>query len=230
MSMFRRVSNERLSDRVVRQLVQMIHAGELPVGSKLPTETVMAQQLGVSRGILREALNILQSRGYITRLPREGTLVCQVSDSDIGNSITTQVKSAEYIDLLEFREAMECKVVQKVIELATDEEIETLFELIEPAAEEAAVSKSIDYYFHYRMAKYSRNKLFVVFLDMYYDTINEIAARSYQDKQRQVEVKKEHYAIADAIRRRDAGAAIQAVQTHLRRVRHQVGDEAEGTL
>lgn len=226
MTTFRRISNERLSDRVVRQLMQMMHAGELPVGSKLPTETLMAQQLGVSRGILREALNILQARGYITRLPREGTIVCQVSDSDIGNSITTQVKSAAYSDLLEFREAMECKVVQKVIERATDAEIDTLYDLIEQTSGEASTPSSIDYYFHYRLAKYSGNTLFVVFLDMYYDTINEIARMSYQDRARQAEAKREHLQIVDALRRRDAGAAIAAVQTHLRQVRSKVDGEA----
>lgn len=225
MTMFRRISNERLSDRVVRQLVQMIHAGELPIGYKLPTETVMAQELGVSRGVLREALNILQARGYITRLPQEGTIVCQVSDSDIGNSITTQVRAAGYNDLLEFREAMECKVVQKVVQLATDEEIDSLFDLIEKMDESPSAPSSIDYYFHYRLAKYSRNALFVVFLDMYYDTIHEIARKSYQDKNRQIEAKKEHLQIANALRRRDEKAVVAAMQAHLRKVRSQVDDE-----
>lgn len=225
MTMFQRIPNERLSDRVFRQLVEMIHAGELPIGSKLPTETVMAQQLGVSRGILREALNILQAKGYITRLPREGTLVCQLSDSDIGGSITNQVKNAKYDDLLEFREAMERKAVQKVVELATDAEIDELYELVEKTGDTPSAYSSRDYYFHYRLAQYSRNALFVVFLDMFFDTINEIARTSYQDKDRQHEVKLEHLRILDAIRRRDKQAATEAIEHHLQRVRKQVDSD-----
>lgn len=227
MTMFQRVQNDRLSDRIVTQLIQMIHAGELPVGSKLPPETQLALEFGVSRGILREALNILRAKGYITRSPRGGTLISQASDSNIGNSITTQVKTAAYRDLLEFREAMECKVVQKVVELATDAEIAQLFDLVEQAdVSPPAAPGSIDYYFHYRLAQLSRNSLFVVFLDMYYDTINEITRKSYEEPKRQSQAKREHLRIATAIQNRNARAAVAAMRAHLSHVRSQVASRA----
>ena len=48
---FRRIRNDRLSDKAVQQLLQRIRAGELPVGTRLPNEADLADQLGVSRGI-----------------------------------------------------------------------------------------------------------------------------------------------------------------------------------
>ncbi len=225
MSMFQPVSNDRLSDRVVRRLMQMIHAGELPVGARLPNEGQLAEQLGVSRGILREALNLLQARGYITRAPKGGTLISQSSDSDIGSSITVQVRSAAYGDLLDLREALECKVVHKAVELATDEEITALIAFL-TQNDASELPRSIDYYFHYRLAQMSRNGLFVVFLDMYFDTIHEIALRNYQDKTRSAQTQREHLRIARALQARNARAAVAAVKAHLTAVRSHIDRNA----
>ena len=49
--------------------------GELTVGTRLPPEAQLAEQLGVSRGILREALTILEARGHLSRTPKGGTVI-----------------------------------------------------------------------------------------------------------------------------------------------------------
>ena len=49
----------RLSDLAQEEILFRIRSGELPVGTRLPSEPELAQQMGISRGILREALNAL---------------------------------------------------------------------------------------------------------------------------------------------------------------------------
>ena len=67
---FRPIRSDRLSDKVAEQLLEKIHSGELAPGSRLPSETELADQFEISRGVIREALTILQAQGYIRRRPK----------------------------------------------------------------------------------------------------------------------------------------------------------------
>ncbi|MCF3932744.1 GntR family transcriptional regulator [Acuticoccus sp. M5D2P5] len=65
----------RLHQSVANQLIQDIGSGTYPVGSRLPPESELATQLGVSRFTLRESLRYLQSLGLVTRRQGHGTVV-----------------------------------------------------------------------------------------------------------------------------------------------------------
>jgi DNA-binding FadR family transcriptional regulator len=213
---FRRIRNDRLSDKAVQQLVQRIRAGELPVGTRLPSESDLAAQLGVSRGILREALTILQMQGYISRAPRSGTIVQSNSGNETGNSFMTLMRSCEHKSLIEFREAVECRAVRSVIRTASQKDISSLFNLLDPPL--STTERRPDYYFHYRLAEISANPLFCAFIDLYYDTIREKAIfLTNNPKALQIMVQ-EHVKIAEAIRDRDAKAAVAAMRSHLHHV------------
>lgn len=204
----------RLSDKVEQKLLRRIHSGDLPVGAKLPSEPELAVQMGISRGILREALSSLQSKGYISRTQRSGSYIAQTMDDNIGQTITANVRTADIKDLIEFREAIESKTVQLAIDRATDEEIASLHKLIENTDEQ--MTDNIDYYFHYRIAELSGNPLFVVFLDMYYDSIHRYAEGSYKDAARRRVMQREHMRILNAIEKHDKRAAVAAIKGHLR--------------
>ncbi|MEK1905641.1 MAG: GntR family transcriptional regulator, partial [Pseudomonas sp.] len=60
------VRQRRLSDDIVSQLESMILEGTLKAGERLPAERALAEQFGVSRPSLREALRILEAEGLIT--------------------------------------------------------------------------------------------------------------------------------------------------------------------
>ena len=202
----------RLSDKAEQALLQQIHSGELPVGAKLPSEPILAKEMGLSRGILREALNSLQAKGYISRTPRGGSYVTRTADNHIGDSITAKVRSAELRDLIEFREALEVKIVQYAIKRATQEEIDSLRALVEQPGEQYG---SKDYYFQYRLAELAKNTLFVMFLDMYYDIIRRYALHSYHNEHKSSAMNMEHMRIVETIQKRDKRAAVNAVKGHL---------------
>lgn len=227
MEAFRPIRNDRLSDKAAEQIIQLIRVGELPVGTRLPNEADLAQRLGVSRGILREALTVLQAQGYISRAPREGTIVLRINGQEMGAQLSSKLRAAQYRELLEFREVMECRAVQNAIRLATDEDLDHLQALIDGAAE-SLLPESPDYYFHYQLAQLSGNSLFAVFINMYYDMIHEMAMVSYRDKKRMRGQQQEHQRIVDAIRARNERKAVAAVRTHLRHVQRAIetNDEA----
>ena len=207
-----RIRDERLSEKVIQQLLQLIRSGEIAVGGKLPPESALALQLGVSRGILREALTVMETRGFLKRTPREGTTVIRNQEGNLTENLSNQLKKATIFNLLDFREGVECKVVEKVIDKASDEDIEALADLIEKQGLELS---SRDYYFHYRLAVLSGNPLFISFIDTYYDLIKEIRDLSLQVQDRSQSVQKEHLRIVNALRKRDKAAARRATRGHL---------------
>lgn len=205
--------HERLSEKAEQELLRRIHSGELPVGARLPSEPELAEQMGISRGILREALTSLKAKGYISRTPRGGSFIRQAEEDKIGQSISTQVRMADMQDLMEFREAMETKAVQYAIERASDEDIASLRTLLTEPDEKK--QETVDYYFHYRLAELSGNPLFAVFVDMYYDAIRRFAQGSYRDAARKRVMLREHMRILEALEKRDKRAAVAAVKGHL---------------
>jgi len=219
------IQNERLSDKVVTQILSMMRDGELRAGDKLPNETLFAEQLGVSRGILREALTQLQSQGYIRRKPKDGTYIQdEVQHLLINGSMNDLMRKAAYADLLDFRELLELRMAERVIDRATDEEIEELYDMLEVAATDDDQQRSMDKYFHYRLAVASRNIFFINFIDSYYDLISEFANRSQRDQGRRDQILQEHTAIAHAITRRDKEAAAEAVRHHMRMVNMKISN------
>ena len=65
---------KRLSFRVREELAARIASGRVAPGAKLPPEPDLAEELGVSRATLREALRSLEEDGFVTRTPRCGDL------------------------------------------------------------------------------------------------------------------------------------------------------------
>ena len=212
------VRNDRLSDKIVNQLINMMKDGSLKAGDKLPNEALLSEQFGVSRGILREALTQLQSQGYIRRKPKDGTYIQDnIQGMLMNESLNDLMKKSTYSDLLDFRESLEQKMVERVIERASDEEIEELFDGL-GVADNEELQHNMDHYFHYKLAQASRNIFFMNFIDSYYDLISEIANKSNRDQVRRNQIAEEHLAIAKAIANRDKQAAKQAVVHHMRMV------------
>ena len=219
---FQPIRDQRLSDRVAQRLTKALRGGELPVGTRLPPEGQLAEQFGVSRGILREALTILESRGYISRTPKGGTIVQSTVGDDLARSLSGQLRQATYRDLLEFREAMECRAVCNIIRRASDAQLEELAALLDDATDGDEAATRIDRYFHYRLAELSGNRLFSTFIDTYYEMIREIKAVSLRSDERRAAVEREHRAIVEALRLRDEALAQAAVRAHTEAVQRLV--------
>lgn len=217
---FSTISNERLSDKIISQIMDNIKSGELKPGTRLPSEPELAFNLGVSRGILREALNILRTEGIICRKPKEGTFIAPNVMEIISGSWEVSIKEATYLDLIEVRECFEPKVVEKVIELASDEEIENLMNLLENGVDsDSDESHSLDFYFHYRLAELSRNVVFVNFIDTYFDIIDEVKVLTSKKEKRLSQISDEHKKIVEAIQERDIQKAKAQMRYHLQKVK-----------
>ncbi|WP_432665577.1 FadR/GntR family transcriptional regulator [Wukongibacter baidiensis] len=218
---FQKVQSERLSDKVVNQILSLIERGELKPGDKFPSETEFAKQLGVSRGILREALTILQSKGYISRKPKDGTYIREFFEKkDFHESILETFQKASYLDLLEVRETLESRIVELAIERCTDEELEEIEKCLVMDVEDFNVVADQD--FHQRIATLTKNTILTNFMYIYYDMIHDLANKTLKREKRREQLIKEHRDILNALKERDAEKAKSAMKFHLSKVKESV--------
>ncbi|MCR5162341.1 MAG: winged helix-turn-helix domain-containing protein, partial [Lachnospiraceae bacterium] len=78
----RTMLRNKLSDRVLDMLMEMIMSGELKMGEQLKTED-LANQLGVSRMPIREALKELEKKGLAETIPYIGTKLVKLTGEDV---------------------------------------------------------------------------------------------------------------------------------------------------
>lgn len=158
----------RLSDLAQEEILFRIRSGELPVGTRLPSEPELAQQMGISRGILREALNALQTRGYITRTPRGGSHIARPEASALSENLMKGLMEASLSELIDYREALEIQAAVLVIAKASDSDIACLRELVDFDSQHS-IEDNRD--FHYRLAELANENLFAQFIDFYFERI-----------------------------------------------------------
>jgi GntR family transcriptional regulator len=89
---------KRLSFRVRDEIANRIDSGRIPRGSKLPPEPALAEQLGVSRPTLREALRSLEEDGFVTRTRGAGTYATHrprlQNNLDVNFGVTEAIRAA----------------------------------------------------------------------------------------------------------------------------------------
>ncbi|OZB16146.1 MAG: transcriptional regulator PdhR, partial [Marinobacter sp. 34-60-7] len=102
------IPHKRLADTIVEQLETMILEGTLHPGQKLPPERVLAEQFGVSRPSLREAIHRLASRGLLNSRQGGGTFVTATLGTSFSDPLIPllEKRPEAHRDLLEYRRTL----------------------------------------------------------------------------------------------------------------------------
>ena len=126
--MLKPINRSSISAQIYEQLLNNIVSGEWPVGMKLPTEKELTEQFHVSRAPIREALQRLRALGVLESHQGSGSFVSDNSPLEAMETILScnTVTKQQIVELLEFRKIFEPYCVQKVAEIATNQQ---LFEL-----------------------------------------------------------------------------------------------------
>lgn len=125
---FDQVRQRRLSDDIVEQLEGMILEGTLQSGERLPAERALAEQFGVSRPSLREAIQKLTAKGLLMSRQGGGNYVVENLGSTFSDPLLHLLESNPDAqrDLLEFRQTLEASCAYYAAQRATDIDRERL--------------------------------------------------------------------------------------------------------
>ena len=130
---FEKLSSPGLKDVFVRRLQGMILSGELLMGSKLPPERTLAEQMHISRTVVNSGLAELAEQGFLEVRPRQGTYVADYrrqGNLDTLAAITRYREGAlekeDIRSVLEVRRSLEQLAADRAIRYASDDALELL--------------------------------------------------------------------------------------------------------
>ncbi|MFQ6948770.1 MAG: FadR/GntR family transcriptional regulator [Blautia hansenii] len=131
MTYLKKVTTQSVVQRVIDSLTDAMINRHLRPGDKIPTESELAESLGVGRNSIREAIKILVYLGVLEIRRAEGTFVCEgFSESMIDPMIYGIIldKEESYENLMELRELIEAGVMRLAMQKANAEDLEILKE------------------------------------------------------------------------------------------------------
>jgi DNA-binding GntR family transcriptional regulator len=195
-----------LRDVVFDTLKDAILKGKLEPKERL-MEIQLAEQLGVSRTPVREAIRKLELEGLVIMEARKGAYVSDISYEDI-------------IDTLEVREALETYAVKLAIEKKTTKKINNLEKLndeFQKAFEENDIQKMVylDTTIHNDLLALSGNKKLISFMDALNEIMQRFRLIYFNESYNPEVIIKEHYEVFEAIKRGDKESAVKAMTSHL---------------
>src|SRR5271155_3461677 len=109
-NMYRAVRASRLYEQIVQQIEESIHKGALKPGDQLPAERELAQQFGVSRTAVREAVKTLHEKGLVEAYPGRGTFITSGTSNSVRQSLDRMIRDGHTegtVHLAEVREILE---------------------------------------------------------------------------------------------------------------------------
>ena len=155
---FKPVESRRLYQQIADQIRELIDRGGFEAGSRLPPERDLAQQLGVSRPSLREALIALDVEGRVEVRSGSGVYVSAAKPGPAPDRTAAMGESPS--QLMEARSVIEGEVVVLACARITEEPLARLRELLkdmEAAIERRRVRVDLDREFHLTLAEMSGN-------------------------------------------------------------------------
>ena len=161
---FERIEQPRVADAIVEQLETLILDGVLAPNEQLPSERDLARQLDVSRPSLREAIDVLETRGLIESRHGGGTYVADLLGTAFSAPLVHLFRNhpACAIDYIEFRAGMEGMAAYLAAQRATDSDraiLTRIFEAMEAAhkLDDPREEARIDAELHLAVAETSHN-------------------------------------------------------------------------
>ncbi|WP_149824935.1 FadR/GntR family transcriptional regulator [Streptomyces tailanensis] len=118
------VRRQALSDQVIARLRRQITSGAWPVGSRIPTETELVEQLGVARNTVREAIRALAHTGLLDIRHGSGSYVR--ATSELASMMRTRFEQARTEDVTDVRSALEIRAARLACARRTPDDLERL--------------------------------------------------------------------------------------------------------
>jgi len=213
-------TQDRLVDRVVNEVQRLIVGAHLEAGAKLPPQRELAEQLGVSRTVLREAVQVLVTKGLLTSKPGVGTTVRELSAGQISEPLSLMLRSRRIsLDHLhQVRTILEVQIAALAASEADEQDIACLNSALDnmrSALDDPEALADLDAQFHQTLARATDNPLLVVLLGSLHDVMRTVRLVVHQHPDLSLLVVDEHEAILERVTVKDPSGARDAMEEHL---------------
>lgn len=214
-------------EQVADQLRELIVAGVLVPGQRLPTEAQLAEQFGVSRATVREALRLLAAHNLVRTAKGAGggSYVNVPTVDHVARLVTSNLRlmrsELRLESLLEARELLEVPAARLAAERCSAGDLEALHEAIplDPAALSVDEQFTCNRAFHVRLVEAAGNPLLSIATEPIFVVLQTHLRRADLPQPAHTAINHEHREIVAALEAGDAVAAGAAMQRHLATLR-----------
>ena len=223
-AVFKPVRAPTTFEETVERLGTAIRTGLLPAASRLPSERQLAEELGISRSTLRQALTTLVQSGHLTsaRGRTGGTFVAERpplsehEEDPLGHDARA---------VLDHRVAVEVGSVILACERALGPELDALDELVERMASSTDFEdyRRADIRFHIGVAEAARSPRLVAEMTEVQGQMSDLIALIAHPEEVLTRSNEQHRKLAAHLRESQTAAAVSAIRTHIRGTEHILG-------
>lgn len=221
----------RLAEMVHEQMHRLIARGEYPQGCKLPSEGELGARFGVSRPVIREALQRLKQDGYVRSQRGSGSVV--VRGEPPGRRAYPPVETiADLLRSYEFRIHVETATAALAAERRTAANLDEIERALDEAGEALGnrvfhLMGDLNFAFHRAVARATQNPYYLATLEMIpnFIGVDRIALATVDASDlaaRMTQVHEEHMTICAAIREREPERASAEIERHIVAARDRV--------
>jgi DNA-binding FadR family transcriptional regulator len=218
-----RVAVPKASDVLANHLREQILSGRLAEGAALPVERELAAEVGLSRGVVRDALRVLEIEGLITTRPGRagGSFVRRPDATTLHRSLSALLngRGVRYRSLLETRDALEPAAAELAALNRTDEDLARLDELsglLRDAVGDIPLFLQRNVEWHVAVVAASHNEIMEIILDTLSRAIFKATDISeFNNEKTMADTLTAHDRILAAIRKGDGPKAATAMGRHV---------------
>lgn len=229
--MFKSAKTHRISHNIVQQIRDAILAGDLKPGDRLPSEKELADNFNVSKASLREAIRSLEALGLVEvrQGVSGGAFIQEVDLETARNSLFNYIffQNPSIHEFTELRLLIEPFVAGRAAEKITAQDLLFFEENIEKSRlqlDSGAFFYELDTLFHHRLAEIAGNRLILFVIDSLKNAVVNIKLQLELDRRFSVNVYESHQRILETLKRRDAVAARNEMEKHIKEVEHELVD------
>jgi DNA-binding FadR family transcriptional regulator len=217
-AVFEPVQTATTLEETVERLGTAIRLGLLAPGDRLPPERELADQLGIARSTLRQALTSLTESGHLVaqRGRGGGTFVSEAPPLAEGNRV--QLSGGHWRELLDYRIAVEVGAVVLAAERASPQDLAPLYGHVEAmrAATDFSAYRRADVFFHLGVAEASRSTRLLAAMTEVQGKMSELIAHIAHPAPVLARSNEQHAALTAALERREGWTAGRIVREHLK--------------
>jgi DNA-binding FadR family transcriptional regulator len=209
-------------EETVERLGTAIRLGILGPGTRLPSERELAEQLGISRSTLRQAITTLVQSGHLTSIRGRGGGTFVVQEPPLAEGSPAGPVREDWHEVLDLRQAVEVGAVTLAAERAGDDDVALMRDCVDrmAAAEEFDAYRRADVRFHIAVAQASGVARLVALMTEVHADVSELIAHIAHPPEVLEHSNAEHARVVDAIARRDSARAVRLLRRHLEGTEH----------
>ncbi len=227
--MYKAIQSSRLYEQIVHQIEESILTRALKPGDQLPAERDLAEQFGVSRTAVREAIKALREKGLVEAYTGRGTFVTNERSQAIRQSLDRIIKinQAEgFLQLAEIRAILEPEISALAASRADDQHLATMRDAVavmDDARQDPDAFIEADLDFHLALAEAAGNQIILSLIDSIVGLLREQRLRIFRVAGGPERGQFHHKRILEAVENRDPERAKHYMRAHLEQVRDDSG-------